>query len=173
MEDALSLDDDSSDGQENGLPQANNEIRDHLFLQRGFLLPRSPARFFLHDSFIQTALNINATNQLASATNPIITEDGDTCSQRTDQQGTQDDKCFILAETQLADVMQPSGCRDSGVCELVREYGDETILDACTDDEYGSPACSSGGYLTPTLPLLLTESTDEGEAIFFYQSLYF
>ena len=58
LEDALSLDDDSDESSDKEIEP--KEKSPPLLLPRGFLLPRSPARLFLHNSVLQTAFDRNS-----------------------------------------------------------------------------------------------------------------
>lgn len=76
LEDALSLDDDSEGSRKDELLEQAVQLEQHqpapapapLLLQpsRGFLLPRSPARLFVHNAVVQSALS-----SVASSTAPV------------------------------------------------------------------------------------------------------
>ena len=82
LEDALSLDDDSSEGSSHDIVKQPTEIVEQLpvpIQQRGFLLPRSPARLFVHNAVVQSALSSVASSSalvtLTDVVEQVVVED--------------------------------------------------------------------------------------------------
>lgn len=82
LEDALSLDDDSSEGSSHDVVKQPNETVEQLpvpIQQRGFLLPRSPARLFVHNAVVQSALSSVASSSalvtLSDVMEQVVVED--------------------------------------------------------------------------------------------------
>ncbi|XP_046632684.1 titin homolog isoform X7 [Daphnia pulicaria] len=82
LEDALSLDDDSSEGSSHDIVKQPTETVEQLPLpiqQRGFLLPRSPARLFVHNAIVQSALSSVASSSalvtLSDVMEQVVVED--------------------------------------------------------------------------------------------------
>lgn len=125
LEDALSLDDDSSEGShQDGLlkrpevveQQQHQQQQPALFQQlqqqRGFLLPRSPARLFVHNAVVQSALS-----SVASSSAPVTLSDVlEQVSQSTDP------KLLDQIEQDLQDQLQVLERIES---DLVSEIVDE------------------------------------------------
>ena len=293
LEDALSLDDDSEGSakeekeaeQDGAHVKKAEESQQQLVLPRGFLLPRSPARFFLHGSFVQPAVNVTALSAAVSGgasplpdvdvkheqvhpvidteQQPIVEEqvqpvaeqpaqteiqeghlrhDAEeqvkpvcepevelgqeeqvelqvdeplqTVADSKSQQASNDQAVKLILQEQppadvsltvqeesapadeqsvgetqiveqadeqtiknapqlnpqfnyipISDAFQTSANLDSGVSELIRDHGDDTMMDFASDEDVQSPTIdsTSGGYHTPSQPSLLAEISAEGK----------
>jgi hypothetical protein len=294
LEDALSLDDDSEGSakeekeakQDGAHVKKAEESQQQLVLPRGFLLPRSPARFFLHGSFVQPAVNVTALSATVSGSasplpdvdvkheevhpvidteqQPIVEEQVQPVAEQPVQTEIQEDHLRHDAEEQvklvsepevelaqeeqvepqvdeplqtvadskseqppddqavklsleeqppadvsvqeesapadeqsiadapiveqadeqtiknapqlnpqfnyipISDAFQTSANLDSGVSELIRDHGDDTMMDFASDEDVQSPTIdsTSGGYHTPSQPSLLAEISVEGKQQF-------
>ena len=184
LEDALSLDDDSEEGKPDErrvkIPQASEQLS--LSVPRGFLLPRSPARIFVHSSFFQSALNVSAISSRSTSarTSPIPpVEMGDLEDPIFVMEHLEDGGEQVASAPAHAAVRSEPGAKwgnvDSGVSELVpivRETSDDTAVEFYSDDDFLSPvirsASSSGGYHTPSQPSFLTAyANTEGNLLIF------
>lgn len=94
LEDALSLDDDSSEGSHHKEAPVVPEQQPALVQQRGFLLPRSPARLFVHNAVVQSALS-----SVASSSAPVTLSD-------VLERVTDDSKLLDRIEQDLQDQLQ-------------------------------------------------------------------
>ena len=175
LEDVLSLDEDS-EGKDDVAVEA--KPAEPIVLPRGFLLPRSPARFFLQGSLVQSAVDVQALATPPSWPPPVQLADGPplqsvepTVVSASDAAETQPEPQpqpqlnALVASSPTADARKSSVNLDSGVSELIREHGDDTIVDAAaSDDDFQPPtiASSSGGYNTTSQPSLLVESPMTG-----------
>jgi hypothetical protein len=93
LEDALSLDDDSSEGSSHDVVKPQTPVVEQLPLpiqQRGFLLPRSPARLFVHNAVVQSALSSVASSSalvtLSDVVEQVVVEDQVASDDQTHQQ---------------------------------------------------------------------------------------